>query len=183
MEDYTYDFNPRHECVLGSHMLEICPTIAEKKPAVEIHPLGIGGKEDPVRLVFNAIGGSALNATLIDLGNRFRPLVNEVTAIEPPSVPKLPVARAVWTCAPNLKTACAAWILAGEPITRDTATASARECLRISRRSRVSNSRSSTKQPSCAPSKSRSATMSSTTTWRNLTALRQRQPLFMKWGA
>jgi L-arabinose isomerase len=113
MEDYTYDLTPEHELVLGSHMLEICPTITAKTPSVEIHPLGIGGKEDPVRLVFDAIAGSALNATLVDLGNRFRLLVSEVTAIEPPYLPKLPVARAVWMCAPNLKTACAAWILAG----------------------------------------------------------------------
>ena len=113
MEDYTYDFTRGQELVLGAHMLEICPTIAAKCPTVEIHPLGIGGKEDPVRMVFSAIAGSALNATLVDLGNRFRLLVNEVTAIEPPYLPNLPVARAVWMCAPNLKTACAAWILAG----------------------------------------------------------------------
>jgi L-arabinose isomerase len=113
MEDYTYNFERGHELVLGSHMLEVCPTIAAHKPSVEIHPLSIGGKEDPVRMVFSAIAGSAVNATLVDLGNRFRLLANEVTAIEPPYMPTLPVARAVWMCAPNLKTACAAWILAG----------------------------------------------------------------------
>ena len=113
MEDYTYNFERGHEVVLGAHMLEICPTIAAHKPTVEIHPLGIGGKEDPVRLVFDAVAGSGLNATLVDMGNRFRLLVNEVTAIAPPYMPKLPVARAVWMCAPNLKTACEAWILAG----------------------------------------------------------------------
>ena len=113
MEDYTYDFDPRHRRVLGSHMLEVCPSIAAKRPTVEVHPLGIGGKEDPVRLVFDALGGSALNATLVDLGNRFRLIVNEVVASEPPPMPNLPVARAYWECLPDMKAACAAWILAG----------------------------------------------------------------------
>jgi L-arabinose isomerase len=113
MEDYTYNLSPRDECVLGAHMLEICPSIASKQPSVEIHPLSIGGKDDPVRLVFDALGGSAVNASLIDLGNRFRLLVNEVIAVEPPLMPKLPVARALWRCQPNLKTACAAWLQAG----------------------------------------------------------------------
>jgi L-arabinose isomerase len=94
-------------------MLEICETIAAGKPSLEIHPLSIGGKEDPVRLVFNAPKGPALNASLIDLGARFRLLVNEVTAVDHPSLPKLPVARAVWECKPDFKTACAAWIVAG----------------------------------------------------------------------
>ena len=94
-------------------MLEICPTIAADKPSLEIHPLGIGGKEDPVRLVFDAPPGPALNASLIDLGNRFRLIVNEVDAVDHPPLPKLPVARAVWECQPDFKTACAAWILAG----------------------------------------------------------------------
>jgi L-arabinose isomerase len=94
-------------------MLEICPSIAEGKPNVEIHPLGIGGKADPVRLVFSAPKGPALNASLVDLGNRFRLLVNEVNAVQPPSLPRLPVARAVWECLPDFKTACAAWIYAG----------------------------------------------------------------------
>ena len=113
MEDYTYDFSPSRPCVLGAHMLEICPSIAADRPKVEIHPLGIGGKEDPVRLVFNAQAGAAINVSLMDLGTRFRLLVNEVTSIEPPPLPKLPVARAVWLCEPDLKTACAAWIHAG----------------------------------------------------------------------
>lgn len=113
MEDYTYHLVPGEEVVLGSHMLEVCPTIASERPAVEIHPLGIGGKDDPVRLVFNAVKGPALNATLVDLGNRFRLLVNEVEAVEHPDLPKLPVARAVWTCKPDFKTALAAWIHAG----------------------------------------------------------------------
>jgi L-arabinose isomerase len=114
MEDYTYDLNPAGHLVLGSHMLEICPSIAIGKPKVEIHPLGIGGKDDPVRLVFDAHAGSAINVAVMDLGNRFRFLVNEVDAIVPPhELPKLPVARAVWKCKPDFKTACAAWIYAG----------------------------------------------------------------------
>jgi L-arabinose isomerase len=114
MEDYTYDLNPKRPLVLGSHMLEICESIAADKPAIEIHPLGIGGKADPVRSLFTAPAGEAINATLIDLGNRFRLLVNEVDVVKPPrALPKLPVARAVWACRPSLKTACAAWIYAG----------------------------------------------------------------------
>ena len=113
MEDYTYHLPPDGRQVLGAHMLEICETIAAGKPSLEIHPLSIGGKEDPVRLVFDAPAGPALNASLIDLGQRFRLLVNEVTAVRHPPLPKLPVARAVWECKPDFKTACAAWILAG----------------------------------------------------------------------
>ncbi len=114
MEDYTYHLEPNNHLVLGSHMLEICPSIAQSKPSCEIHPLGIGGKEDPVRLVFDAPAGAALNASLIDLGNRFRLLVNEVDAIQPPhALPKLPVARAVWKCRPDFATACESWIHAG----------------------------------------------------------------------
>lgn len=114
MEDYTYHLEPSNHLVLGSHMLEICPSIAQSKPSCEIHPLGIGGKEDPVRLVFDAPAGAALNASLIDLGNRFRLLVNEVDAIQPPhALPKLPVARAVWKCRPDFATACESWIHAG----------------------------------------------------------------------
>jgi L-arabinose isomerase len=114
MEDYTYHLDPKGHLVLGAHMLEICESIASGKPSLEVHQLGIGGKEDPARLVFNAPAGPALNASLIDLGNRFRLLVNEVEAVTPPKpLPKLPVARALWTCQPDFKTACAAWIQAG----------------------------------------------------------------------
>jgi L-arabinose isomerase len=114
MEDYTYHLDPSGSLVLGAHMLEICESIASGKPSLEIHPLGIGGKEDPVRLVFNAPAGAALNASLVDLGNRFRLIVNEVDVVEPPApLPKLPVARAIWTCRPDFKTACGAWIRAG----------------------------------------------------------------------
>jgi L-arabinose isomerase len=113
MEDYTYHLSPKGHQVLGAHMLEICPSIAAAKPAVEIHALGIGGKADPVRLVFDATTGPALNASLVDMGNRFRLVVNDVTAVKAPKMPKLPVARAVWECKPDFKTACAAWIYAG----------------------------------------------------------------------
>jgi L-arabinose isomerase len=114
MEDYTYHLHPDGHLALGAHMLEICESIAADKPSLEIHPLSIGGKEDPVRLVFNAPAGPAINASMIDLGNRFRLIVNEVDVVKPPKpLPKLPVARAVWKCRPDLKTACAAWIHAG----------------------------------------------------------------------
>jgi L-arabinose isomerase len=114
MEDYTYHFDPDNRLVLGAHMLEICPSIASGKPACEIHPLGIGGKADPVRLVFDVAGGPALNASLIDMGNRFRLLVNEVEAVSPfEKLPNLPVARVLWKPLPDMNTACAAWIYAG----------------------------------------------------------------------
>ncbi len=114
MEDYTYHFEPGNEMVLGAHMLEICESIADGKPSCEIHPLSIGGKEDPVRLVFNVAAGPALNASIVDMGNHFRLLVNEVEAIKPPHpLPKLPVARVLWKPYPDMQTGCTAWILAG----------------------------------------------------------------------
>jgi len=114
MEDYTYHFDPANPLVLGSHMLEICESIASGKANCEIHPLGIGGKEDPVRLVFNVGAGPAINASVVDMGNRFRLLVNEVEAVEPiADLPKLPVARVLWKPYPNMQDGCAAWILAG----------------------------------------------------------------------
>ena len=114
MEDYTYHFNPKSPMVLGAHMLEICPSIADGKSKCEIHPLGIGGKADPVRLVFNVAGGPALNASIVDMGNRFRLLVNTVEAVAPENdLPKLPVARVLWKPMPDMKTGCAAWIYAG----------------------------------------------------------------------
>ena len=95
-------------------MLEICPSIAKGKPSLEVHPLGIGGKADPVRLVFDTPAGPGLNASMIDLGNRFRLLVNEVDVIAPEqALPKLPVARAVWVPKPNLQVGATAWICAG----------------------------------------------------------------------
>lgn len=114
MEDYTYHLDPKRSLVLGAHMLEICPSIAKGKPSLEVHPLGIGGKADPARLVFDSPAGPALNASLIDLGNRFRMLVNEVEVVGPEKpLPKLPVARAVWIPKPNLSLGAAAWIYAG----------------------------------------------------------------------
>jgi L-arabinose isomerase len=113
MEDYTYDFG-RPAKVLGAHMLEVCPSIAAGTPSCEIHPLSIGGKADPVRLVFTAPAGAAVNASMVQVGNRFRMIVNEVDVVTPDrDLPKLPVARAVWECRPNLATAAAAWIYAG----------------------------------------------------------------------
>jgi len=114
MEDYTYHMNPDAQKVLGAHMLEVCESIADGKPSLEVHELGIGGKEDPPRLVFNVPPGNALNASLIDMGNRFRLIVNEVSVVpsdEP--LPKLPVARVLWIPKPNLEIAAHAWILAG----------------------------------------------------------------------
>ena len=114
MEDYTYHLATSGQKVLGAHMLEICPTIASNKPRVEIHPLSIGGKADPVRLVFDSQTGPAVNASVVDIGNRFRMVVNQVDVVptdEP--LPKLPVARALWVPQPDMKTAAAAWIYAG----------------------------------------------------------------------
>jgi L-arabinose isomerase len=114
MEDYTYQLNPGGMKVLGAHMLEICPSIGEGKAKLEVHPLGIGGKDDPARLVFNVPAGPAINASLIDMGNRFRMIVNSVDCVVPDAdLPKLPVARALWIPQPNLKVGAAAWIYAG----------------------------------------------------------------------
>jgi len=114
MEDYTYHLEPENMMVLGAHMLEVCSSLAGQKPKLEIHPLSIGGKDDPPRLVFDVAEGEALNASIIDMGNRFRMIVNEVKVINPPKqLPKLPVARALWIPKPNLETSATAWILAG----------------------------------------------------------------------
>jgi len=114
MEDYTYHFEPGNEMVLGAHMLEVCPTIAASKPRIEVHPLGIGGKEAPARFVFEGASGKAVNASLIDLGNRFRLIINEVEAITPTiPMPKLPVARVLWKPSPSIYEAAEAWMLAG----------------------------------------------------------------------
>jgi L-arabinose isomerase len=114
MEDYTYHLSPDGMKVLGSHMLEVCPTIAATRPSLEVHPLGIGGKADPVRLVFDAKTGPAVNASVVEMGNRLRMIVNQVDAVPKDApLPKLPVARALWIPQPDLKTAAAAWIYAG----------------------------------------------------------------------
>jgi L-arabinose isomerase len=114
MEDYTYHFHPSGNLVLGAHMLEICPSIASAQPSCELHPLAIGGKDDPVRLVFQASPGPAINVSLIDIGHRFRILVNKVEVVAPiEALPKLPVARVLWKPQPDMPTGCAAWIYAG----------------------------------------------------------------------
>ena len=114
MEDYTYHFGDTGPKVLGAHMLEVCPSITGDKPSCEIHPLSIGGKPDPVRLVFTARTGPGVVAGLIDLGNRFRIVANEVDLVEPDApMPLLPVARAVWKPVPDFTTATSAWLLAG----------------------------------------------------------------------
>ena len=114
MEDYTYHLHPDGMKVLGAHMLEVCPSIAYGKSSLEVHPLGIGGKADPARLVFDVASGPGVNASLMDMGNRFRLLVNpcDVVPADAP-LPKLPVARVVWQPKPNLEVAAGAWILSG----------------------------------------------------------------------
>lgn len=114
MEDYTYHLEPGNEAVLGAHMLEICPSIAATKPRIEVHPLGIGGKADPARLVFDGASGPAINASVIDLGSRFRLIINAVDAVKAEkAMPKLPVARVLWKPQPSLRVAAETWILAG----------------------------------------------------------------------
>lgn len=155
MEDYTYHFDGKNPMVLGAHMLEICESISEGKPSCEIHPLGIGGKADPVRLVFNSAAGPALNASVVDMGNRFRLIVNEVEAVAPPNaLPKLPVARVLWKPYPDMYDGCAAWIYAGgahhtcysQNLTAehlgDFASMADIECVLIDRETRLSEFRS-----------------------------------------
>lgn len=114
MEDYTYHLESGNEMILGAHMLEVCPTIADNRPSIEVHPLGIGGKADPARMVFNGRTGSAIVASIIDLGNRFRLIINEVEALKPErDMPKLPVARVLWKPQPSLRDSSEAWIYAG----------------------------------------------------------------------
>lgn len=116
MEDYTYHLVPGQEKILGAHMLEVCPTITTQQPSLEIHPLGIGGREDPVRLRFTADPGPAVVAGLSDLGDRFRLTVNEIDVVEPDEdLPLLPVACAVWEPRPSLSTSAEAWLMAGAP--------------------------------------------------------------------
>jgi len=116
MEDYTYHLAAEGPKVLGAHMLEVCPSIAAARPSCEIHPLSIGGKADPVRLVFTAAPGPGVNAAILDLGDRFRLLLNEIEVVEPDAdLPRLPVARAVWEPKPDFATAAEAWLTAGGP--------------------------------------------------------------------
>jgi len=113
MEDYTYHLDPSGMRVLGAHMLEVCPSIASDKPYLEVHPLSIGGKADPARLVFKSATGKAICASLVDMGNRFRMIVNEIEVVDCPDMPNLPVASVLWKPMPDLPTGAAAWILAG----------------------------------------------------------------------
>jgi len=114
MEDYTYDMTPGNELILGAHMLEICPTLTTSKPTLEVHPLGIGGKEDPVRLVFDTDAGDGVVVALSDMRDRFRLVANVVEVVPlPEPLPHLPVARAVWKPAPDFATSAAAWLTAG----------------------------------------------------------------------
>ncbi|MFM1653021.1 L-arabinose isomerase [Brevibacillus sp. B_LB10_24] len=114
MEDYTYHFEPGNEMILGSHMLEICPTVSATKPKLIVRPLGIGGKEAPARLVFDGKAGDGIVASLVELGGRFRLVINEVQAVQPTAAtPKLPVAKVLWKPLPSLTAAAEAWIYAG----------------------------------------------------------------------
>jgi L-arabinose isomerase len=116
MEDYTYDLEVGSEKILGAHMLEVCPTISGEKPRLEVHPLGIGGREDPARLVFNAAPGEGVVIGWSDLGDRFRWVANEIDVVEPDEpLPNLPVARAVWEPRPDFPTATEGWLTAGGP--------------------------------------------------------------------
>ncbi|CAN5350919.1 L-arabinose isomerase [soil metagenome] len=114
MEDYTYDLTPGSEVILGAHMLEICPSLTTSRPSLEIHPLGIGDREDPVRLVFDTDAGPATVTALSDMRERFRITTNVVEVVPLPApLPNLPVARAVWRPAPDLATSATAWLTAG----------------------------------------------------------------------
>ncbi|MCD2499244.1 L-arabinose isomerase [Microbacterium nymphoidis] len=114
MEDYTYDMTPGDELILGAHMLEVSPSLTTARPTLEIHPLGIGGKDDPVRLVFTADPGPAIVVAMSDMRDRFRLTANVVENVEPRQpLPNLPVGRAVWKPAPDFTTSAAAWLTAG----------------------------------------------------------------------
>jgi L-arabinose isomerase len=116
MEDYTYDFGRGSGAVLGAHMLEVCPTIAAARPTCEIHPLFVGEREDPVRLVFDGAAGPAIVVGMVDMGTHLRLVANEVDAITPPAdLPALPVARALWEPRPDFTTAAESWLMAGGP--------------------------------------------------------------------
>jgi L-arabinose isomerase len=116
MEDYTYHLGPGPQRILGAHMLEVCPTIAGERPRIEVHPLSIGGREDPARLVFTAASGPGVVVGWADLGDRFRWVANDIDVVPPDEpLPNLPVARAVWEPRPDFSTATESWLTAGGP--------------------------------------------------------------------
>jgi L-arabinose isomerase len=130
MEDYTYHLEPGRELILGAHMLEVCPSIAAERPRVEIHPLRIGGREDPVRLVFDASPGDAVVVGMADMGDRLRLIGNAIEVVPPlEDLPRLPVARAVWAPRPDLRTSTTSWLTAGGPHHTVLSTALGREHL------------------------------------------------------
>jgi L-arabinose isomerase len=132
MEDYTYDLDARSGLILGAHMLELCPSIAAARPRCEIAPLSLGHREDPVRLVFNAAAGPAIVANWLDLGNRFRLVLNTIEVVDPPEdLPRLPVARAIWRPAPDLATSAEAWLMAGGPHHTVLSSAASPELVRL----------------------------------------------------
>jgi len=132
MEDYTYDLDPENGLILGAHMLEICPSIAAGTPRCEIAPLSLGQREDPVRLVFSAAAGPAVVTNWLDLGNRFRMVLNTIEIVDPPQdLPRLPVARAIWRPAPDLATSAEAWMMAGGPHHTVLSSAATPELLRL----------------------------------------------------
>ena len=114
MEDYTYDLTPGKELSLGAHMLEVCPSVAAERPKIEVHPLGIGGKDDPARLVFEGHPGKAVVVSLIDMGGRLRMICQDIECVKPIyEMPNLPVARVMWRPEPDLLTGVECWIQAG----------------------------------------------------------------------
>ena len=114
MEDYTYHFEPGNEMIMGAHMLEVCPTIAQTKPEIKVYPLGIGGREDPARLVFKSKPGSAIVVSLVDMGNGMRMIVNDIECVEQENeMPNLPVSAVLWKPLPSLKVSAESWIYAG----------------------------------------------------------------------
>jgi L-arabinose isomerase len=132
MEDYTYDLDAGRGLILGAHMLELCPSIAATTPRCEIAPLSLGQREDPVRLVFNAAAGPAIVANWLDLGNRFRLVLNDIEVVDPPEdLPRLPVPRAIWRPAPDLATSAEAWMMAGGPHHTVLSSAATAELLRL----------------------------------------------------
>ena len=114
MEDYTYDLEPGKELSLGAHMLEVCPSVAAEKPRIEVHPLGIGGKEDPARLIFDGVTGDGIQVTMVDMGDHFRIICADIELVKQPKpMPKLPVARIMYRHKPNFQIGTAAWCYAG----------------------------------------------------------------------